>query len=132
MEYVEWNEELSVDVVRFDKQHRRWINNLNNLFKTIQRGADNQEVSEYIKIFRRYTYYHLKDEEKVLADYNYPHVDEQRREHENYRARIEELEKNFKKDLAVKEDLIMLLKRWLLKHLKETDKKYSSFLPSNV
>ena len=78
-----------------------------------------------------YTVSHFATEEALFDKHNYPEKDAHKEIHKKLVAQVVEFQKQFEsgeKDISL--ELMEFLKDWLIKHIKGTDKKYSSYLQS--
>ncbi len=85
MAFLEWHNTYSVGKAEIDNQHKHVLFIVNHFLETIAIEVGGEDlyrvidstVSELID----YTIYHFSTEEKVLSLYDYPGLDEHRKEH---------------------------------------------------
>ena len=70
-ELIKWNEAYSIDLSIIDKQHLKWIEIINKLFKLFQSGKATKKLDEIYKELIDYTEYHFGFEEKYLSDFKF-------------------------------------------------------------
>ncbi len=145
MEKFEWTDELKVGIELFDKQHKKWIQLAQQVAKNLEAEPDKEELlkaaddeinkaktikNAFIE-FIKYSREHLQAEEEKMREHNFPGYEEHRAEHNKYRGLIQKIKKQYEKDKQKGiRKLVRFLEEWLLKHIKETDKKYSDYFPS--
>ncbi len=142
----EWSEELKVGVDCFDSQHKKWIELAREVNKALQeeyevdlisaaesKAQAEKIIEEAFTEFLLYTRRHLRAEEKQMRKYDFPGYEEHRKEHNKYRNLVQKIKKIYKENSREgKEKLLQFLREWLLKHIKQTDKKYGDYFPSKL
>ncbi len=128
-ELVAWNEIYSVQIQRFDSQHKllfKIINRLNDamLSSNNQRamaGALN-ELVEYLKT-------HFTDEESAMVKFAYPGYDRHSAEHKHFTQQMLDFRQKFVAGkVTVSQEMMQFITTWLKQHILRTDRAYSSFL----
>ena len=148
MSEFKWSDELRIGVELFDKQHKKWIELAAEVKKIMGEGEEElasiteaiareekqkKLLDEAFTEFLLYSRKHLREEEKQMKKYNFPGYEKHRKEHNKYRNLIQKIRRTYKKDQNKgTEKLIQFLEEWLLKHIKQTDKKYANYLPSKL
>ncbi len=127
-----WDESLSVNVTKIDEQHKELVDLINELNDAMRSGKGKQTLQDVFRRLREYTVYHFSTEEELFAKYNYPGKLAHEKEHERLVNTVVELEGKFAKgQVAVTNEVMDFLKKWLLNHINGTDKRYSSFFNKN-
>lgn len=132
MALVTWNDNLSVNVEEFDRQHKKLIALINELNDAMSVGKGKDVLAKIVNDLIKYTVTHFKAEEKYFAKYRYPDTFNHRIEHLAFIRRVA----NFKNDiengkLPLSVEVLSFLSDWLKKHIMGTDKKYSQFFNEN-
>ncbi len=128
---MRWSSSLSVGFESIDSQHKVLIDLINSLFREMNSGKGKQAVSSALSKLIEYTGSHFSFEEDLFDKHNYAEKDTHKKIHRKLVAQIVDFQKQFdngNKDISI--ELLEFLKDWLIKHIKGTDKKYSSFLQS--
>lgn len=124
-----WKEEYSVGIKELDHQHNRLVHLINDLEK-IGRSKEYDQLDHIIAELFRYAAYHLRFEEGLLKEHNYPDYESHKKTHIDFEGKMAELsirlETENKKTLY--SELAIFLYDWLINHIERTDKMYSSFL----
>jgi methyl-accepting chemotaxis protein len=128
---MRWSNSLSVGIESIDSQHKVLIDLINDLFYEMNSTNGRQAVSSAFSKLNKYTESHFAYEENLFDKHNYAEKDAHKKIHKKLVAQVVDFQTQFdsgKKDVSL--ELMEFLKDWLLKHIKGTDKKYSSFLQS--
>jgi len=129
-DYVEWDDDFSVDIPLMDEQHKKLVIMINDLFQRCVSGNASASLTfaMAVKDAADYARTHFQIEEAYLEKAAYPGLADQKREHESYLATILATVEKCKKGEAEPLDLVRFLKNWLLNHIAVKDKKYTSYL----
>jgi len=130
--FLTWNQNYSVKVKNFDNQHQRLFDLINSLHDAMSTGKSNTVMGPIISELVLYTKTHFRNEEELFAKYNYPDRLKHVSQHAEFVKKISEFEKEFKngkKGLSI--EILNYLNKWLLEHIKQTDKAYSEFMNKN-
>jgi len=131
--HIEWTDEFSVGIDKFDDQHKQIIQMIADLYDSlVDKGDDSRE--KMIKISERlcnYTYTHFLEEEVEMYRHNFPQYESHKENHDkltslarDFLVRIHASEGGLKKICI---ELIATLSAWLKVHIMETDKRYAQF-----
>lgn len=128
MEFIQWQESLSVGVDAFDSEHRQLIDQINKLSQSLRVGAGARTMGIILDSLVSYTAIHFAHEEEYMRLYDYPGYEEHRLEHEALTAQVAE----FKERLASGKasfsiELLTFLSDWLTNHIMKTDRQYREF-----
>lgn len=129
MEGIPWRSSYETGVAVMDEQHRQLIAIINRLYRVIR---DKQGVDELQALFDEMTAYatnHLDEEERLLAEYRYPHLENHRNQHKEYIARVDQLRDTLgsaDEQLAI--EVYTYLRQWWLQHIMVEDKAYGPHL----
>jgi hemerythrin-like metal-binding protein/PAS domain S-box-containing protein len=131
-ELIRWNDSYSIDLSIIDKQHLKWIEIINKLFKLFREGKASKKLDDIYKELIDYTEYHFGFEEKYLSDFKYEHFKSHKQTHDNFIKTIKEYyeqHKSGKFDIAY--HLLIFLKKWVKNHIQEQDKAYVQCFKNN-
>jgi hemerythrin-like metal-binding protein len=125
---IVWTAEFSVGVRLFDRQHQRLCGMINTLIETQGARPSEDLVSRILSFMVEYAGEHFRDEEQLMSQYGFPHLDEHVRQHREFVAKTSELLAAAKQgDEAVPDKVLEYLRRWLTHHILGEDMKYKSF-----
>ncbi|HPA64295.1 MAG TPA: hemerythrin domain-containing protein, partial [Spirochaetota bacterium] len=71
MSIVTWGKEFEIGVPEMDKQHKRWIEIINNFYDNLERTNVDNKLKEMINEVLDYTHYHFSEEEKLMNSIGY-------------------------------------------------------------
>jgi hemerythrin len=127
--HIAWEPRFSVGIEAMDKQHKKLVEIINRFMEAKVDGKCNQVLKETLTELVDYTNYHFSDEEKLMMEYNYPRFKEHQGEHKALVKRLIEVLEHMKAGKKYANDeLFLLLKNWLLKHVLDHDQRYGEFI----
>lgn len=128
---LNWTDDLSVNVKKIDEQHKELIGKINELFDACKEGKGSKVIGDIIAFLEKYVVFHFSTEEQYMQKYNYPDIEIHRKEHKYF---IETFNK-IKEEHITKNEMLLatfklndLLIKWLLNHIKKTDKAIGDYL----
>ncbi len=129
MSIFTWNDSYSVSVAAMDNQHKKIFDLINQLHTAMSAGKGKEVINPVLDEMLNYTKTHFTAEEKVLEKYNYPGLDEQKKQHAIYIQKVAEMQEKAKNgSLTLSLEASQFLKDWLLNHILVIDKRYAEFL----
>ena len=128
--FLNWNTIYSVNIKEFDSQHKKLFEIINNIYR-LKQDPEKVGLIKAVNELEEYANYHLKREEEVFEEYNYPEKENHLIFHEKYREKISEFKEKIENeddlDKLIKE-LSLFLKDWWIKHIQNIDHQYTDFL----
>ena len=131
MAFIQWDEKYSVGVRELDNQHKQLVSLLSELYDAMQAQKANEVLGRILNQLVGYTKAHFATEEKYMAQYGYPDLAAQKKEHEAFTKKVIDFKESFdagRTSLSV--SLTSFVKDWLFSHIGGSDKKYGPFLNS--
>ena len=131
MSQIEWNESLSIGVELIDDEHKMLIQRLKGLSDAFNQGLEQNKILRTLDFMIDYTEFHFTDEERVMTASNYPGLDEQKKQHEEFRQTLNNILEDYQDEgptKALAESVNVFLINWLCGHIKGTDLKLGKFL----
>jgi hemerythrin len=129
MAIMEWSPTFSVKIKKFDDQHKKLVELLNQLHDAMKAGQGNAALGMVLQSLISYTATHFKEEEQVMQTHGYPDFSHHKAEHEKLVKQVLELQKKFQSGGSVLTLTVMsFLKDWLTTHIQGEDKKYGVYL----
>ena len=122
--FLNWTNELNINVGIIDNQHKKLIDILNNLNELLFLKKY-QDINIIVKELINYTNYHFDEEEKILKKINYSEYLNQRERHDKFRKELSKYIdiKNAENIQQECSKLLFLVQSWLIDHIKKIDKK---------
>jgi len=126
---IPWTEELSVQVLSMDAQHKQLIGLINKLHAALKRGQGAAATGTILKELIQYTEYHFSAEEKLMDAARYSDLPAQRQAHALLVDKAKDAEQRWAAgDSRITQELMNLLYDWLPQHIVGMDKKYGPYL----
>jgi hemerythrin len=128
MSFITWDDSLSVRVKEIDNQHQQLVRMINELHDAMSQGKGKDALAGIVSGLVSYAKSHFATEEKYFAQFAYPDKAAHVQEHKAFVDQIQDFKSKFDGGQAVLSLEVMdFLSQWLIKHIKGTDQKYSSF-----
>ncbi len=128
MPLFQWSDDYSVAVAKFDHQHKKLIDIINELHDAMKAGKGNQILGNIVAKLVDYTKTHFTEEEALMQQYKYPGLAIQKTQHDAFVKELQKIQKNLESStVSVTLDVMNFLKSWLVNHIQKTDKSYASF-----
>lgn len=131
MAHIKWQSDLDTGIDVIDDQHRRLVDMINKLHDA-QLNHDNKEVGEVLNDVIDYTISHFAFEESLLEEAGYEFLRPHRKVHELFVRRVQEYADRYRKGEDIADELVGLLSRWLLNHIRNDDAAYVRAVKDNM
>lgn len=124
---IKWSEELRIGHPVIDGDHQRLIEIINEFLGNEGKGDDAQVLNATLKSLIAYTQEHFEREIKIQKESGYPQVKMHEAEHKllvtQIRVLAQELFVSKKRPInkAALDDVRLLLRHWLIDHIKNFD-----------
>lgn len=129
MAFLSWKDSLSVSIVEVDDQHRKLIDIINELHAAMMEGKGKEILGKVFDDLISYTVYHFSTEEKFMDQYKYTSMAEHKVEHRKLTEQVLDLQKRYKEGkFHISIETLSFLRDWLTSHIKDTDKKFGTYL----
>jgi hemerythrin-like metal-binding protein len=132
MEFIKWNDKMSVNIISIDTQHKKLIEEINNFYNNLTRKSNKEVISDILFQLKKYSIYHFQTEEALLKKYGFQGYKLHKEEHDRFIKKVDEIEKKLSEGkMVLSVEIANFLKDWLTNHVFDTDKQYSEYLVSN-
>ncbi len=129
MAFFNWETRYSVGIEKLDKEHKKLVKLLNDLYTALQEGRGRNALGDLLAELISYTQTHFASEEGLLKAYGYPDFEAHQAKHHRMKTKVQALHQDFTAGkIANPVEISTFLKDWLKKHIQGTDMRYSSFL----
>ncbi len=129
MALIEWKDEYSVSVNRFDREHQKLFSLLNELNDAMGKGQGRFVVQGVLQQLMNYTRQHFASEEAAMRSVGFPGLASHIAEHRELTAKVEKFSAEYSKgDTSITIDVLYFLRDWLDHHILTTDRKYKEAL----
>ena len=126
---IMWSDSLSLNIEELDKQHRKFLEIVNDLLDAMKENKAKTFQSEIIDQLISYAFYHFSKEERYLSKSSYPHIDQHKKEHEAFVDKIIKFKKDYDAHkITLTLEMINFMNNWWINHIKVSDRKYLPYL----
>ena len=123
MEKLKWSSELDTGVEVIGGQHRRIVDYINEL-QEAKDNLDKEGVHNVIDELVDYTVSHFSFEESLMEQAGYPFLGPHKKIHELFVKKVSTFVERYKNGEDVAEDILVMLRKWLVNHIKNEDGDY--------
>ena len=131
MSEIAWDDSLSVGVDLIDEQHKLLIEKLKDLSDDFKLGHEQNKILKTLGFMIDYTDFHFTAEEKVMAENDYPGLEEQQQQHAEFKTTLDNILLELREDGPTDElakSINVFLLNWLITHIKGTDQRLGTYL----
>ncbi len=128
-----WNDKYSVGISIIDGEYKEFIDIINKVIVAKEHNDKPEEVREVLYEMIKYAINHFATEETRMIKFNFPEYQLHRNEHLDFTDKaVASINKVINGDYQVANEILEYLKRWLVNHIQETDRKYIDCFNENV
>ncbi len=132
MSFLNWTDEMSVNVKEIDNQHKKMIKIINKLYNAMEKRKPRDVLENVLDELIEYADIHFGTEEKYFEKFGYTKKKEHRKEHKDFVVKVLDFRKGYREGrLLLSADIMEFLKDWLKTHIMGSDKKYSKLFNKN-
>lgn len=130
-----WKEKYRVGVDLIDEEHIELFTRLSKFIQVVQNENDweekLEEVKETMAFMQEYVVFHFDDEEKYMAEIDYPEIDLHKKIHRDFKKSVNDYvylleEGGFTEDKI--QELCAKLMTWLIMHVGRMDQKIGEYV----
>jgi hemerythrin len=132
MAIITWNDEFSVGIPKFDEEHKKLVTMINDLHAAMKEGRGKATMEKLLVELTNYVNTHFSHEETLMAKHNYPNYEKHKKIHDDFKTKVIEYKNLYDKNLLPANQLLAVLRDWLLKHICDTDRDYGPFLEKHI
>ena len=127
--FLVWDDDLSVCIEAMDQDHKNLLNLINNLRASVLCNTGEAFERKNLEDLVRYTREHLKREEDLLQEHDFPNFEGHKAQHDQMISYVNTYVRRYdEQGRKVLPEIADYLTLWLTDHIKVTDKQYSGFL----
>ena len=131
MSRIKWNDGLSVGIELIDQQHKMLLQRIDDITLAIEKHHGEVKIGTTLQFLAEYTDFHFSTEEKYMTELDYPGLDYQKTQHQEFKNTLKNLTDDFLEEgathtLAASIDTFLI--NWFVKHIKAVDIKFADFL----
>jgi hemerythrin len=129
MALIQWKDNYSVSVKRFDREHKELIALLNELNEAMAQGQGRFVTQNVLYRLQEYTQQHFAAEETAMRVAAYDGFEAHLAEHREFAGKVVKFASDFRRgDTSVTIEVLYFLRDWLQHHILGVDRKYSEVL----
>lgn len=129
---LDWRDEYNVGVWAIDSQHKRFfkvIRKISDLHLTGGSHKDEKvQLNRLLDKLLKYTEFHFQTEEKLMKRYEYPMINQQKKEHEVILSELNRQISTIRSAGGSTAKLVYFLVQWFIKHTVYSDKDLGLFI----
>ena len=91
MAFLNWSENYSVGIEKIDRQHKKLVSFLNELYEAMQSGKGKDVLGKVLADLVFYTKTHFATEEQLMAQYSFPDYQNHKDIHAKLASKVLEL-----------------------------------------
>ena len=130
---IEWDDKYSVGVLIIDEEHKKFIDIINKTIVAKEHRNTRNEILKILNKISEYAQKHFRTEETYMEKFGYPEYHLHKDEHKGFSLGILSFRiKLHNGNYQIVDDIIKYLQRWLVKHIQNTDKKYTECFNKNA
>lgn len=123
-----YNEQYSTGITFIDDEHKELFRIIGEVHRVIVHDYVHDKYDEIVRLLeelKNYTKFHFGDEEEYMAAIHYEGLEAQKKAHDAFVSRLEEMDLEYVDDNQQKtlEELLEFLVGWLVNHILHMDKK---------
>jgi hemerythrin-like metal-binding protein len=126
---IQWKNDYSVSVKRFDREHKELLALLNELNDAMAEGLGRFATQSILFRLQEYTQQHFAAEETAMRAAAYEGLESHLAEHRAFTQKVEKFSADFRRgDTSITIEVLYLMRDWWQHHILHTDRKYSETL----
>lgn len=122
-EHIKWTSDLNTNIHVIDEQHKKIVEFINQLVD-VHGAEDRMIISDVISELVDYTVSHFAYEEALMEQAGYPFLEPHKKVHKLFVDKVNAYVKRFESGEDIVKELIALLKKWLINHIRNEDGDY--------
>ncbi len=130
--FMPWKDEYLAGHPVIDKQHKILVDKLNKVMASLEYGEGDKPVEEITRDCVQYVKINFATEDKIMRESGFPDEENHRKIHFQLIADINNFYMDMKNGKIPDPTIVGdFLQNWLLKHIKENDRKLASHAKDN-
>jgi hemerythrin len=128
-ELIPWNDIYSVNIQRFDTQHKTLFKLINKLNDGMVGGMGFRSMNAALNDLVEFLRTHFTDEESAMQKFGYPGYELHAAQHQQFTRNVLDFKQKFGTGkVTVSHELLTFFQTWLQQHILRSDRAYGSFL----
>jgi hemerythrin len=123
-----WRPEYSINIVEMDNHHKKLFELAENLYQITKNNNQKELIKKGVSDLLEYTIFHFNAEEELLKKHKYPLLEDHNKKHKHLIQRVLNFSIELENNNLNENELIQLLRDWILNHIFDEDRRYSKYL----
>jgi methyl-accepting chemotaxis protein/hemerythrin len=119
-----WNSSYSVGIDAMDREHKRMVEIINDLYGAMRQGKGNEVIGSILDGLVEYTKTHFAHEEHFMRETGYAAYEEHKQEHGTLTGQVLEIQSKYRSGAVLSLEVMSFVKEWLVNHIQGSDKRY--------
>jgi len=128
---IKWTSELELGIPVIDSQHHRIVEYINQVAHALKTHS-NDEIRDVLNELVDYTLSHFAFEESLMEESGYPFCNAHKKVHRLFARRVSNFQQRATAGEDIAEELLHVLKAWLINHIKCDDRDYADVVRANM
>jgi hemerythrin len=128
---MKWKDEYSVGIIEIDNQHKLLLQSFSAIVESINLDKGWSNTHYAIVKLNQLAHMHFSFEEAMMRMFGYPEAEAHQKEHHNFFAKLESIEKQLLTKSADVE-MVKFLRGWLTTHILGSDRGYAKHIFSGA
>jgi len=126
---IEWTEDLQVNILSIDNEHKKLVDFLNRMDEAMSKGQSKNILGEILDGLINYANIHFTNEEKLMAEHNYPGLTDHKKLHLDFVQKMKTTQADFNSgQISLGIQVYNHLLNWLKNHIQIIDRKYAEHI----
>ncbi len=121
--YIEWNSDLELGIAPIDDEHKILVAIANDLYDTVIGGSEPRTIEGVIEKLLVYARTHFDHEERYFERFNFPSIEEHKRQHAAFAKTIKNFEEDVKTGRLSSSELVTFVAGWIRRHVSIEDRE---------
>lgn len=121
---IEWKDSYKIGNAAIDAQHKVWFARISSFLE----ATDRESLQHCEVMMNQYTRVHLKFEEQLMRDIQYPDIDSHLQQHQELLTKLSEIQAQIDGGTLDTAQWTAFLSDWLLNHIRVYDTKLAAFV----
>lgn len=120
---------LKTGIEHIDEQHLSLVKMIQSFDEAISKNKNDEILGQLLDELIDYINYHFKAEEALLAEHNYPSLDEHKKTHQALVEKVISFHTKFKKGIpGLEVEIMFFLMDWIVSHINKSDMDYATHI----
>lgn len=127
---LEWTDDLNLGIEEIDRQHRAMFEHFNQLSLACH-GTGAEMLLKHLESLEKLISLHIETEERLMTEWDYPAIDTQRSEHEQFARTIGEVRRMARNEgpsRMLGAQVAGSMVQWIVRHIRHHDTELVRFI----